>query len=576
MSGSGISRVFLREDLIWIWNALVDDENRHKLNILTAASGFGKSIHLYLIAIFARHFGIPVQYVGNAGALLLDGCDHEFIASQYAAMLLFMNSSILDNLAPFHSGRPCYDFLKGNPTKFVVYYALIKGDHEHDALWQKLVSDPNTWLPFFELYARPVWYSTMYCKFVSATSQLLKFKLPNGYRNSKRYIEPLSKEEFKVWQTLDDYPGTFRDYDTTVLDYTGRVPGTIAELIELTRNFPNLSFEEVASRFYETFFADMQIGHSEYVKSLTDEVDKKAFYNMLYKLFLDNETPMIRFSDIAYRDRGLLIAMNDGSLHFNNSIARDILFESFSNYYFSKDRLVELYNKFKEDRMKGFSGSEYFEQLFLDLCYQFRPDIEAYSRSSHRKIHLNSNVQWLRFDGKRLMPPRSNIEFSCWIKFGANYPQLDYAYVDMTDGSWMLYLIQVFVSSFPVHNRDSAQLELLFEKTGGTVPLASLLNSFFDGPFEVSPVYDAGKKIVNFEVTDSQGISFRDRISILYVTPLTKEDAKVDSAPGFVEFLTFDNFIDDMKSFIDLGREVESMRVSRNQLPVKRTIFDET
>jgi len=116
------------------------------------------------------------------------------------------------------------------------------------------------------------------------------------------------------------------------------------------------------------------------------------------------------------------------------------------------------------------------------------------------------------------MPPRSNIEFSCWIKFGANYPRLDYAYVDMTDGRWLLYLIQVSVSSFPVHNRDSTQLELLFEKTGVTVPVASLLNSFFDGPFEVSPVYSARKKIMDLEVTDSRGTSCRDRISILYVT----------------------------------------------------------
>jgi len=77
------------------------------------------------------------------------------------------------------------------------------------------------------------------------------------------------------------------------------------------------------------------------------------------------------------------------------------------------------------------------------------------------------------------MPLRSKVHLSCWIKFGVNYPGLDYAYVDMTDGSWMLYLIQVSVSSFPVDNRDSARLELLFERTGETVPHASLANSYF-------------------------------------------------------------------------------------------------
>ncbi|KAK4528405.1 hypothetical protein GAYE_SCF56G6347 [Galdieria yellowstonensis] len=89
---------------------------------------------------------------------------------------------------------------------------------------------------------------------------------------------------------------------------------------------------------------------------------------------------------------------------------------------------------------------------------------------------------------------------SCWIQFISNYPRLDYAYVDMTDGKWMLYLIQVSVLPFSVHNRGSAQLELLFEKSGESVPLASLLSSFFGETFEVSPVYNARKKIVDFEM----------------------------------------------------------------------------
>ncbi|KAK4522228.1 hypothetical protein GAYE_HPEPCTG121G0107 [Galdieria yellowstonensis] len=230
---------------------------------------------------------------------------------------------------------------------------------EHNALWQKFGSDPNTWLPFFEFYADRVAHAIWYCKFVIATSQLHKFKLPSGYRNSKRYMAPLSREEFEIWERLDDYPKTFKDNDNTVVDYTGRVPGMIAERIDTSRSFPNLSFEKVASRFYEECHADMQIIHSEYVKSLTDEVDKKAFYNMLYKLFLDRETPAITLFDRAYRDRGLLIAMNDGSLQFYNSIACDILYESFSNYYVTKDRLLELFKRFKEAQMAGAGGGEF-------------------------------------------------------------------------------------------------------------------------------------------------------------------------------------------------------------------------
>ncbi|KAK4524636.1 hypothetical protein GAYE_SCF04G2537 [Galdieria yellowstonensis] len=593
-SGSKISRVFLRPDFIDLWNRLVDERNMRRLNILSAASGLGKTIYLYLIAVFARHFGIPVQYIGNTRDLLGQEGDDCSVARNYVG-----NTESMLHKRPFYSGRPGYDFLQGDAIKFVAYYAFVKGDlvlcdelrrnfmnmkprnlliiDEHNALWQELGNDPNTWLPFFKLYARPVAHSTWECKFVIAGSQHHEFesKLPSGYRNSKRYIEPLSKEEFKRWQALDDYPETFRDNERTVVDLTGRVPRTIAELIELSRSFPNFSFDEMVAGFTKNAFGDMKKRHEEYVDSLREE-KKKAFYNMLYELFLGRETPAITLFDSAYRDRGLLLEMNNGSLRFYNSIARDVLFESFSNYYFTKERLVEVSNKFKEARREGFNSGEYFEELSLHLCQQFRPDIEIYSRAGYRTIHLKSN-RWLRFDGKEFMPSRPNIEFSCWIKFGANYPRLDYAYVDMTDdGNWMLYLIQVSVSSFPARNTGSAQLERLFKKTDGTVQLASLLNSFFAEVFEVSPVYDAREKIVNFEVTDSHGISFRDRISILYVTPLTREDAKADSAPEFVEFLTFDNFPGYMKSYIDVGRKVRSRRSSPSRSPVKRIKSEET
>ncbi|KAK4526502.1 hypothetical protein GAYE_SCF25G4418 [Galdieria yellowstonensis] len=148
-SGSRISRVFLRQDLINLWNALVDEENTEDLKVIYAASGLGKSIYLYLVAVFSRHFGIPVQYIGNTGDLLrekvddnLVACnyventgamlrkkfDYKLVARKYAAMLLFMNSGTLDSLEPFYSGRPRYDFLQGFAIKLVAYYAFVKGD----------------------------------------------------------------------------------------------------------------------------------------------------------------------------------------------------------------------------------------------------------------------------------------------------------------------------------------------------------------------------------------------------------------------------------------------------------------
>jgi len=312
-SGNRISRVFLREDLITLWNALVDEENTNELNVLSAASGLGKSIYLYLIAVFARHFKIPLQYIGNASSLVEDETNQERVVKRYLSMLLFMNaqnSAVLNHRFQPLSSR--YMSLEAAALKEVIIYALKTGDielcidirenimmigslnllivDEHNALWQQFGNDPNSWPPFFKLYARPIWSSTPYCKFVIATSQLHEFKLPSGYEDSISYVEPLSKEEFEIWVTLHDYPKAFRDNESTIVDLTGRVPRTIARLIKLSRSFPKLSFEELVSKFTKEVYNDMKKRHKEYVDSLKEE-DKETFYNMLYELFLGRETP---------------------------------------------------------------------------------------------------------------------------------------------------------------------------------------------------------------------------------------------------------------------------------------------
>jgi len=413
----------------------------------------------------------------------------------------------------------------------------------------------------------------MYCKFVISGSQLHEFKLPSGYEFSLKYVEPLNREEFTIWENLSDYPN-LKEKREEVIDLTGLVPGMIGILVNFLNTFGDFSFEEVSQIFKADICNSMKMRQFEYVDSLKDS-KKTDFVEMLYKLFLGGKTPRITICEDAYRVRGLLITFKDRSLQFYNSVAREILFDTFTQFYFSDNRLVKISQKLKEARMNGFGGDEYFEELFLGLCFRFRPDVEIYSRASSRRIHFQSSA-WFRFDGKCFDRRLSSIKMSCWIKFIRNNPCVDYAYVDMTDGRWKLYLIQVSVSSFPVHNRDSARLKLLFEKSGEPVQLASLLHVLFDEPFEVSPVYDASKNIVDFEVTGSRGVSYRDRISILYVTPLIREDAKADSAPDFVEFLTFDNFPDNLKPFIDVGQKVRSRRRSRSRSAVKRIKSEET
>jgi len=228
---------------------------------------------------------------------------------------------------------------------------------DHNILWQKFGSDPKTWLPFFEFYAEAVAHATRYCKFVIATSQLHEFKLPSVYESSIQYVAPLSLEEFAMWENLRDYSPNLKDEKNEVIDLTGLVLRMIGMVVNLANASGDVSFEELVLKLRDTVFVVMQKKHDEYVEAF-DKRNKAKFMQMLYKIFLGSETPTIRISDAAYLDRGLLIALNDGKLQFYNSLARDILFGDFSDYYFTKDRIIELSQKFKSCLGSGDNGGE--------------------------------------------------------------------------------------------------------------------------------------------------------------------------------------------------------------------------
>jgi len=136
-SRTGVSRIFLRLDLIRLWDGLIDgsdlniEDRRCDFKVVYAPSGLGTSVYLYLVAVFARHHQIPVQYFGNTTFLLEELPYEQTVARKFAAMLLFMNARILENLGYSYSWRHRFDFLNDVPMKLAIYLALQKGDLEH-------------------------------------------------------------------------------------------------------------------------------------------------------------------------------------------------------------------------------------------------------------------------------------------------------------------------------------------------------------------------------------------------------------------------------------------------------------
>jgi len=497
---------------------------------------------------------------------LLEGLpDEHTVARKYAAMLLFMNARILDNIDTFCSG-----FLNGVPMKFVVFFVLQKGDvdlcmelrrkilnmrrgklfimDEHHTLWQQFGDNINSWPSFFRFFADP-WSHRINLEFISGGSQHREFidKRPSGYLDCVQYVEPLSIKEFAIWQKLDDYPMILKENCSKLVELSGLVPSRISEFVAMTRMFPHFSFEQLANRFYRKTAKEMKKKHNQYVKSLSGEISKARFVDMLYGLFLSNENPRRILCKGSYLDRGLLIPVNCFYLRFYNSIARDILFQTFSRFYSTLSGQVELSKMLERAQVRRGKGG-CFDDVFFLLCLYECPVIELHSRSCTARIQFTTNQLW-RFDGKLFDPPLKKIMDSCLVRLCKNDASLDYVYVDMSNNGWTLYLFKAAVSLFPYHNNDPTLLELLFSSE--PCHLGLLLESFFDESFHVSPTFNGEGKIVDFHVTDCHGVSYRDRIRVFYVTFLTRQEAEGSNVPSFVELITFEDYPAHIKFIID-------------------------
>eukprot|EP00871_Galdieria_phlegrea_P005303 jgi/Galph1/5774/GphlegSOOS_G4401.1 len=569
ITSSGISRILLRQEFIERWNGQIRSLGNQKVVrypkwiILSAASGLGKSIDLYLAAVFARHCKIPVQYFGNTSAILRDPQDDSFVALRFLKMLLFMNADVLNNIKEgYVPGLSKYRSLRGLPLKKVMYFGLEKGDmdlcgdirdammrlstgnllilDEHNALWRELEPPSTSWPPFFRLYSNIQFMSMNSCGVLIAGSQHHMFEdsLQSGYDSCVKYVEPLNSEEYHIWTSLQDYPSILRLNSPRVIELTGAVPRMIAKMVSLCQDSIT-SFDKMESDFTEDVSLVMKRSHDKYVNSLESPSVEDSFSDMLRALFLDKSAPHLSVAHGAYRDRGLLISMNDRSLKFYNSIARNILFSTFLRFWAKSEYIAKL-----SDRYITETGSEKgyaFEAIFFLWCLLNKPFFEIRAQNEMGTVRLEQS-RWLKLQGHNFDPTVEKVTRSCWLKFTETHARLDLAYIDMESSNWNVYFMQLSISSFSQHNRGSAEIQRLFDPPERP-QLASLLETIFgETGFQVSVIRDDSNQIVDFEVLDPSGMSCRNRITILYVTPLSESDVGISSAPKFVGFLTFESY----------------------------------
>ncbi|GJQ14409.1 hypothetical protein GpartN1_g6200.t1 [Galdieria partita] len=611
-SAGKISRIFLRGEFIKRWNSHIESLDAEGCSpppqqiIVSAASGLGKSVDLYLAAIFSRYCRIPLQYIGNAEAWL-NVKSISKVVSRYLKMLLFINADILQEMPCFMSID--YDSLNGAPLKDVIYFAIKEKKislsseirdtmmglaprnmlivDEHNAFWGKFGRDINRWPDFFLLYTKLAMMNTPYCGVLIAGSQHHQFEdnLPSGYGNIKHYLEPLSFKEFDLWQDLPDYPPILRQHSDEMVELTGLVPRMIAKMVTLAKDLPDASFEYLKAELTSYLYSEMTRSHNDYLDGLRSEREKRAFDSMLYKLFMDRNKPKFTVAEGAYRDRGLLVVVSRIYLRFYNSVARDILLSSFLERYASENYLAELFQLYRRDPS---TRGQTFEKLFFLWFINRTEEVTIRSDSKpYRNLSLSCN-SWVRLIRDEFDPPMKKFTHSCWILLEERHPRFDYIFVDIVNSQWHIYFFQVSVSSFYSHNRDSAAIENSFlppsfkkdvwntsesanlstssskSKQGSMASsqsgqkrnkkrrrvrltdkpqLLNLIGLILNEEFTITLEEDDSGRIVDFRLLDSKGVDWRHCISIVYVTPLPFKEAKGSlSVPDYIEFLCSEGF----------------------------------
>ncbi|GJQ14486.1 hypothetical protein GpartN1_g6277.t1 [Galdieria partita] len=610
-TSSNISRIFLRGEFIKRWNKCFENLGVRAPNlppqqiIVSAASGLGKSLELYMAAVFARYRRIPLQYIGNIEDWLTNISNISQMVSLYLKMLLFMNADILEEMPSFESSW--YRSLNGAPLKDVIYFAMKVKDislasdirdimmqltprnmlivDEHNALWSEFGDEINRWPDFFQFYTDFEVMNTPYCGILLAGSQHHQFgdTFPSGYGDIKQYLEPLSFQEFDLWQDLPDYPSILRENSDEVVELTGLVPRMIAEMVFLANDRPDANFESLKTHFTLNLYSEMIRKHNGYLDGLSVGREKSDFDSMLYKLFMDRNKPNITIVDGAYTSRGLLVVVSGIYLRFYNSVARDILLTSFLERYASENYLAELFERYLSDLS---TRRQTFEKLFFLWFINRTEEVTIHSDSKpYRNLSLSCN-SWVRLIRDEFDPPMKEFTHSCWILPAERYPRFDYIFVDIVNSQWHMYFFQVSVSTFYNHNRDSAAIENSFlpafkkawntsesanlstSRSGGKQgsmatsqsgqkrnkkrrrvkvtdkpQLLSLIGLILNEEFTISLKEDDAGRIVDFRLLDSKGVDWRHCISIVYVTPLPFKEAKGSlSVPDYIEFLCSEGF----------------------------------
>ncbi|KAF9370219.1 hypothetical protein CPB97_002923, partial [Podila verticillata] len=455
---------FVTEQMLELWDEMRRDTRITYRRVLSGPMGVGKSYLSYFLAAKAYVARWLVLYISDAGLLDID--DENESALLLVTCFLALNKDILtgtelEKLVNNYDGtrdisRNALSVMFGTLLKTKDRKTLLLVD-EHGKLFER---DPHVPEKFKSLNplssyhwwgedangSRLIFTGTAHGKFEMTI-------LDESYRpTSVVFVGPLSRNVFS--NLLDTYPWLqAKAIKREVTQITNRVPRELVSLAESVRNVS----DSVSLRHLEKWTNErMQRFYTivwKYYRSL-DLLAKDQFHNALLHTFL-GATCTVDF-EWDFIDLGLIYRSKDAS---QIGTQRHILCRP------AQKALLELFKLLPlpaATRIRLCNGDLERTDFEVALCHQLicsAKPIELYATDINGKNSTLISLDFLHCETLRhgdysLGPGHDNILIRCY----EGYPRFDFILGRM--------FIQVSVTSFAKHDRDSAEMQKAFMSQG--------------------------------------------------------------------------------------------------------------
>lgn len=500
-------QLLLRIDTIKRWNCTAASvagqiNSGNAGMVLSAPSGFGKSIEAYFFACLALECRWLVEYTGLASEWIR-GCDPNKCAQRYLNMVLALNGDVLKqplthtksfivdgNRQNFTTSddnpSTLYDVVKfGAENKEIAANAhvdvtdelgvwqhtpVLRIVDEHNVLWKNLGPDLTTWNSYFRMFTYFQTGARMMTMYLGSQHNVFEINITSAYQKFIEYVQPFSRKEFKAVMLLPSVPAVLREHGDEIAVTTNCVPRDVTLVVEIAKG--SVDFAQVLTSYRYKRYSKMQEVLLSYRKEIEQSkpaaTERDRFLKALRQTLLPSTAGEATREVVpaSFMDRSLVYRGNDFVVRPINGFARVLLVSELFNVRNESLRHHDLTEM-------AFLASDYdnsvrggmFEELHLRQLWKHAETpwcvTDEYGR---RQANLSAKIDIAAQDFITLGPKEHLPPTACTIptlyRGYPSYPRWDFIYADPARGVFVFF--QTSVSSFRDHDKNEAEVAKSF------------------------------------------------------------------------------------------------------------------